>query len=131
MHETTFRYLQDHPDVFPAKKQVIISQERSFGFDGIDLRINNCLKPTINEFPIGSWVFPKTPFIIYQRQDEELCRYCRIGYEARGLILGEIVGVDADFFSITPMKRSRVFDPDKLNITTHPVRTFNSRGYLI
>jgi len=109
MHETTFRYLKEHPDVFKAKQQVMTSGSE-FGFYGIDIKFDNKLKPTINEQK-GRWIFPKERFVTYEHSDEGWCRYFKIGHEGRGLILGEVLGVDKDFFQTKPMKRSRAFDP--------------------
>ncbi len=113
MYITTYEYIRNHPDVFKFKQQVMISGF-DFGFNGIPIEINNNLSPTITEYPKGSWIFPKRPFITYEPSDEEWCRYCRIGHEARGFVMGEIVGVDSDFMSLKPISRATVFDPKRM-----------------
>ena len=113
MHETTFRYLREHPDVFKFKQQVMVSGF-DFGFNGIAIHINNNLSPTITEYPKGSWIFPKRPFITYEPSDEEWCRYFKIGHEARGFIMGEIIGMDNNFMNPKPRIRATVFNPDRM-----------------
>ena len=126
MHETTFRYLRDHPDVLQCKQQVMISGY-DFGFNGIEIVIANDLSPTIQEYPKGSWIFPKERFTIYEPSDEEWCRYFKIGYEARGFIMGEVMGVEENFFSTTPKKNSTAFTLERMQYKQR--KRYDSRGY--
>ena len=116
MHISTFEYIKSHPDVLNLKEQVMVGGKGSFdiAFNGMDIVINNKLKPTINEFPKGSWIFPKERFVIYEPSDEEWCRYFKIGYEARGFIMGEILGVDDDFFRSTSKPKGTAFTLERM-----------------
>jgi len=87
----------------------------SYGFNGIEIQIANHLSPTIDEPPKGTWMFPKERFVKYEASDEYWCRYCRIGREARGFIMGEILSID-DSFSIASRRGSTIFNPDRMTM---------------
>jgi hypothetical protein len=77
---------------------------------GEEIKINNNLSPTINE-GLG-WIFPEEPFIIYEPSDEDWCRYCGIGRQGRGFIMGDIYMYDRRLdLKIDWGRRSTIFDP--------------------
>lgn len=102
MHPTTYTYLMSNLDSISS------SNGKSNFISHNDMILGGCLiqkceftSPTINEFPKGKWIFPYSRFVKYHKEDEEWCRYFKIGYEARGFILGQIYTIDNNLLSMT------------------------------
>lgn len=95
MHSTTAQYL--YTKIMNGYKLNVPCQVSvgSFSIYGIPVLANDSVcQPTIDE-PSG-WIFPKNKFITYGPEDEETCRYCNLGRQGRGLILGDIYMVDTN-----------------------------------
>lgn len=89
MHISTFNFLKQKIEV-ASKIQVPVHYNGiDMVFDGVQIIIDNDLKPTIDEGK--AWIFPKEKFVTYEKSDEEWCRYFGIGRQGQGLIMGDIL----------------------------------------
>lgn len=95
MHPTTFEYILDQ--IIAGERPNIMStyNGRDFSFAGYKIVQSTELSPTINEG--DGWIFPETKFITYGPEDESHCRYCGIGRQGRGFVMGDIFEIESPF----------------------------------
>ncbi len=105
MHESTYQYLKNNIDLLSVSCGQRIIHDGFGNFIGLELVIDDNLRPTINE-PLGQWIFPRNDFYSYGPEDESWCRFFKIGYEGRGLQIGEIIKGDG-IVTFSPPKIKR------------------------
>lgn len=119
MHETTYQYIKDYIESnCPLPVSVQYSGE-VFNLNGHVVKIDNSLKPTINEGT--DWIFPKEKFITYEKSDESWCRYFGIGRQGTGFVLGEIILNNSIFSFFDNVKRNK---PRQTWMTKNGPKTF-------
>lgn len=127
MHESTYRYLVDNIDKMNLGRMAYISGD-VLKFNGTKIVISNHI-PATRRIETGRWIFPRTPFIIYEQSDMDYCRWAGIGEPETKLVVGEIYGMGEPSSPIipqhSPSNRSRIFDPNDYSI---PVRKQQLRG---
>ena len=111
MHESTYRHLVENVEKMNLGRMAYVSGDK-VTFNGTKIIINNHI-PETRRVETGGWIFPKTPFIIYEESDIDYCRWAGIGEPETKLVVGEIYGMnDTPIIpKSTSSNRSRVFIP--------------------